>query len=105
MGHVKVKRNIHSSIKLVSRSFTDYKLKENDYEVTEYDVPFSVADKRVLLIDDGILSGGTVRTAKSFLKGKGASLIDTYIIHGKKPKDYTLCAKDTFIFYGPWGLV
>lgn len=59
-------------------------------------VGFGYAGKRILLVDDRIKTGGTVRFAKELLKG--ASVVKTFAVNGNA--DYALYDEQCFRF--PW---
>ena len=104
-GTLRVKRNIGGKTMLSRSLKDDYKLNKGDYVVTEFDPPHSLKDKHVLLVDDGILSGGTVKTAKKYILEQGAKHIDTFVLHGKTSKGNARCFRDVLMCYGPWGLI
>lgn len=69
----------------------------------KYDAPkllkaidFDFQDKRILLVDDRIKSGGTIKMAVELLKG--AKLIRTFAVNGEA--DYSLYNESCFKF--PW---
>ncbi len=64
------------------------------------DINFDVEGKRILLVEDRIKTGATVRYAVDILKEKKAALIKTFAVNGEA--DYSLYNCECFPF--PWKL-
>ncbi len=60
-------------------------------------IDFEFADRRVLLVDDRVKSGSTMRLAQELL-GREAAVVRTFAVNGEA--DYALYNEDCFRF--PW---
>jgi len=61
-------------------------------------IDFEVKDKRILLVEDRVKTGTTLRMAKQLLEDAGAALVKTAAVNGKA--DYSLYDENCFMF--PW---
>jgi hypoxanthine phosphoribosyltransferase len=102
--YIKTERNVGFT-KLIGRGiFKSEKIQKSDYIIKE--IPsIDVTNKRVLLVDDAVLSGGTMKTVEKFLIEKGAKQVIKFVLHGHDNKDICMCANKSVIFAGPWGFL
>ena len=102
--YIKTDRNVGFT-KLIGRGiFKSGKIQKTDYIIKE--IPsLDVTNRRVLLVDDAVLSGGTMKTVENFLYEKGAKKVIKFVLHGHNNKDICMCANKSVIFAGPWGFL
>ena len=63
-----------------------------------------IQNKNILLVDDSVYTGITIKTCKNFLLKRGAKSVDTYVLITKNKDlvDYYSLVKNKIPLYWPW---
>lgn len=102
VGYIHIKRNI-PGLKM-TMNYINKTPGTDGYKIVDFSCDHNIADKSIALVDDAILSGGTMQKAVDFLNSKGAKNVSKYVLHGTKHKKVNLISPKLH-FIGPWGVM
>lgn len=83
------------------------------YKLKSFYSPIDLKNKRVLIVDDGLLSGKTFEQVKKYIKTKKPKTISLFLLEGysktidkiKKKNNIYYNKINTYYYFGPWGQI
>lgn len=98
VGYMKASHYSHKS-KSIALTLTQM----NQEAVIKEPCTIDVAGKRVLLVDDQVATGASLRVAKEHIKEQGAAQVKTYCLFAKDPTLVDYFTSHGLGVYFPWG--